>query len=77
VGYVWLAVILVINSVMSIPYYVRLSRGLGAGAWRWSIAEAIALVATLVTLATVIPPYWLINSTTYITKHLLLNLPPP
>ncbi|MFP3237227.1 MAG: proton-conducting transporter membrane subunit, partial [Vulcanisaeta sp.] len=39
---VWLAVLLVINSVISVPYYVRLARDLGTG-WKRGLAEGLII----------------------------------
>ncbi len=59
--YVWLAVILVINSAISVPYYLRLARDLGSG-WKFSIANAVALFAALAMLITIIPPDWFVET---------------
>jgi NADH-quinone oxidoreductase subunit N len=58
VGYVWLAVVLVLNAAISVPYYLRLAGELGRE-WSFSLANGIALVASVVVLITIIPPYWL------------------
>ncbi|RLG38866.1 MAG: NADH-quinone oxidoreductase subunit N [Candidatus Alkanophagales archaeon] len=55
VGYFWLATVLVLNSAISVPYYVRLSRELGVG-WQTRITDMVVLVVTLLTLATVVFP---------------------
>ncbi len=57
VGYVWLAIILVINSAMSVPYYVRLARTLARPSIP-SFVNAIALVAVGLTCITFLPPSW-------------------
>ena len=59
--YVWLAAILVINSAISVPYYIRLARLLGTG-WKFSIANAVALFASLAMLLTLIPPTWFVET---------------
>lgn len=59
--YIWLAVILVINSAISVPYYLRLARDLGKG-WKFSVANAISLFASLAMLITIIPPDWFVNA---------------
>jgi NADH-quinone oxidoreductase subunit N len=60
VGYVWLALIMVINSAMSVPYYVRLARTLGKSAVP-SLANAIALITVALTFMTIVPPIWFID----------------
>jgi len=54
-------VILVINSAISVPYYLRLARDLGKG-WKFSVANAISLFASLAMLITIIPPDWFVNA---------------
>ncbi len=60
VGYVWLALILVINSAMSVPYYVRLARTLARPTVP-SFINAIALVAVGLTCITFLPPSWFVD----------------
>lgn len=60
VGYVWLAIILVINSAMSVPYYVRLARTLAKPSIP-SFVNAIALVAVALTCITFLPPTWFVE----------------
>ncbi len=60
VGYIWLALILVINSAISVPYYVRLARILGKPAVP-SMVNAIALIAVALTFITIVPPNWFID----------------
>lgn len=59
-NYIWLAVILVLNSAISVPYYVRLARLLGTG-WKFSLANAVVLFASLAMLITLIPPTWFVD----------------
>ena len=63
VGYLWLAVVLVLNSAISVPYYVRLARELGVG-WRLRLTDVVVLIVTMFTLATVAFPLveWLESS---------------
>ena len=63
VGYLWLAVVLVLNSAISVPYYVRLARELGVG-WRLRLTDVVVLIVTMFTLATVALPLveWLESS---------------
>jgi len=60
VGYIWLALILVINSAMSVPYYIRLARVLAKPTIP-SFVNAIALVAVALTFITIVPPNWFID----------------
>ena len=56
----WLAGILVLNSAVSIPYYIRLARELGS-CWKANITNYIVAAATVITLITVflyIPVAW-------------------
>ncbi len=64
-GFVWLAFLLIVNSAISIPYYVRIARSLA----RPTIpgrATAIAFVASIIMLITVIPPNWFVDVATYL-----------
>jgi NADH-quinone oxidoreductase subunit N len=58
--YIWLAVILVINSAISVPYYIRLARVLGVK-WRFNLANTVTLFAALAMLITIIPPTWFVD----------------
>ncbi|ADY00768.1 NADH-quinone oxidoreductase, subunit N [Vulcanisaeta moutnovskia 768-28] len=69
----WLAILLVINSVISVPYYVRLARELGTG-WKGSLAEGLIIVFTIIVLSTTIPPSWLIKPIMNLVNYLILNL---
>jgi NADH-quinone oxidoreductase subunit N len=60
VGYMWLAVGLVINSAISIPYYLRLAGELGRP-FKKNLANAIAIVTAIMVLSTIIPPDWFIG----------------
>ncbi|MCG2865593.1 MAG: NADH-quinone oxidoreductase subunit N [Vulcanisaeta sp.] len=70
---VWLAVLLVINSVISVPYYVRLARDLGTG-WKRGLAEGLIIAFTIIVLSTTIPPTWLIHPIMNLTNYLTLRL---
>jgi NADH-quinone oxidoreductase subunit N len=72
---VWLAVLLVINSVISVPYYIRLARDLGTG-WKRGLAEGLIIAFTIIVLSTTIPPTWLIHPIMNLTKtnYLILRL---
>jgi len=56
----WLAAILVLNSAVSIPYYVRIARELGVD-WQANIANFIAIAVVIIALITVIPPEWFVQ----------------
>ncbi|MCW3131121.1 MAG: proton-conducting transporter membrane subunit [Candidatus Methanospirare jalkutatii] len=60
IKFYWLAGILVLNSAISIPYYVRIARELGVD-WRANIANFIAIVVVIIALITVIPPEWFVQ----------------
>ena len=59
--FLWLAVVLVINSAISVPYYLRLARELGVG-WKYSVANVVATFAAFAMLVTVIPPDWFVET---------------
>ncbi|MFQ6071276.1 MAG: proton-conducting transporter membrane subunit [Methanosarcinales archaeon] len=61
VGYIWLAVILVINAAISVPYYLRIARELSLPP-KVSLANFIALIAVLITLITILPPNWFMEA---------------
>jgi len=61
VGYLWLAVILVINAAISIPYYLRLAKMLG-GDWRLNFTNIIAVVVVIFVMITIIPPTWFVEA---------------
>lgn len=61
VGYIWLAVLLVINAAISVPYYLRLASELSISP-KVSFANFIALIAVIITLITIIPPYWFVEA---------------
>jgi NADH-quinone oxidoreductase subunit N len=58
--FIWLAVILVLNSAISVPYYIRLARLLGTG-WKFNLPNAVVLFASLAMLITLIPPTWFVD----------------
>jgi len=57
--YFWLVAIMVINSAISIPYYIRLAGELGVS-WRMNLVNLICLIAVIITLVTVlfVPVDW-------------------
>lgn len=59
-NYLWLAILLVINSAISIPYYLRLVR-LTEVESKSAITNTVATVTALLMLITLIPPTWFID----------------
>jgi NADH-quinone oxidoreductase subunit N len=59
-GLVWLAFLLIVNSAISIPYYLRIARNLTSNTIPGKVT-AISLVASAAMLMTVLPPNWFIN----------------
>ncbi|MBO8181225.1 MAG: NADH-quinone oxidoreductase subunit N [Archaeoglobus sp.] len=59
-GYLWLAVLLVLNSAISVPYYLRLARELGKGRGT-GIVNLIGLLVTLLVIVTLYPPDWFLQ----------------
>jgi len=59
-NFVWLAVLIVINSAISVPYYLRLVRLVGTG-WKFTITNAVTLFSALAMLITLIPPTWFVE----------------
>ncbi|MCW3133355.1 MAG: proton-conducting transporter membrane subunit [Methanophagales archaeon] len=62
VGYIWLVALVVINSAISIPYYVRLASELSIG-WKANLTNFIAVAVVLITLVTVafLPVNWFLE----------------
>ncbi|MEM2802022.1 MAG: NADH-quinone oxidoreductase subunit N, partial [Archaeoglobaceae archaeon] len=59
-NFVWLAVLLVLNSAISVPYYLRLVRLVSRG-WKFTITNAVTLFCALAMLITLIPPSWFVE----------------
>ncbi len=59
-GLAWLAFLLIVNSAISIPYYLRIARNLASDTVPGKVT-AIALVASAAMLITVLPPNWFVN----------------
>jgi len=55
--YVWLVGLMVINSAISVPYYLRLARELGVG-WKANLTNYICVAAVLLTLVTFLPDWF-------------------
>jgi len=67
--YYLLAAIVVINSAISVPYYLRLAKELGGG-WQVNLANVISLVAVIIIFITVafIPVDWFMKSMAVIAQ---------
>lgn len=61
--YIALAAIVVINSAISVPYYLRLARELGVG-WQANLVNFICIIAVIIILITItfLPVDWFIKS---------------
>ena len=70
-GFVWLAVILVINSAISVPYYIRLARELGARDIR-GLSGLLIILTVIATLLTLLPG-WFIDSARALTAFLSMG----
>ena len=70
-GFIWLAVILVINSAISVPYYIRLARELGAKDIR-GLAGLVVVLTVIATLLTLLPA-WFIDSAKALTAFIGLG----
>ena len=70
-GFVWLAVILVLNSAISVPYYIRLARELGVRDVR-GLAGLVIVLTVLATLLTLLPA-WFIDSARALTAFVGLG----
>jgi NADH-quinone oxidoreductase subunit N len=55
--YIWLVAIMVLNSAISIPYYLRLARELGVG-WKANLTNGICITVVIVTLITFLPDWF-------------------
>ena len=62
VGYIWLVALMVINSAISIPYYIRLASELGIG-WEANLTNFICVAVVVITLVTVafLPVDWFLT----------------
>jgi len=67
--YIVLAAIVLINSAISVPYYLRLARELGSG-WQVNFANVISLAAVIIILITVtfLPVDWFIENMSVIAE---------
>ncbi len=69
---IWLAAILVINSAMSVPYYIRLARLVGVGS-KTSLAATIVGICALIMFITTVPPDWIIESSKIFMDYLTIG----
>ena len=56
-AYIALAALIVINSAISIPYYIRLASELGID-WKANLTNFIAIAVVVIVLITIVPPNW-------------------
>lgn len=73
VGYIWLAVLLVLNSAISVPYYTRLARELGVG-WKTNLVNVICSAVVVITLITIVPPNWFIDGVKILSQGIGLAI---
>ncbi|MCS7144593.1 MAG: NADH-quinone oxidoreductase subunit N [Archaeoglobaceae archaeon] len=59
-NYLWLAILLVINSAISIPYYLRLVR-VAKASTSSLLTNTVATITALAMLITLIPPIWFVD----------------
>lgn len=70
---IWIAVFLVINSAMSVPYYIRLVRLFeGKLAFR-KLAGYLITVSAVIMLITIVPPNWIVESSRILMKYLVIG----
>jgi NADH:ubiquinone oxidoreductase subunit 2 (subunit N) len=55
--YVWLVALMVINSAISVPYYLRLARELGVG-WKASLTDFICIATVILIVVTFLPDWF-------------------
>lgn len=55
--YFWLVALMVLNSAISIPYYLRLARELGIG-WKANLTNFICVAVVIITLITFLPDWF-------------------
>lgn len=70
---IWVAVILVLNSAMSVPYYVRMMKLFeGTSGYRNQAMYLMTLTAILM-LITVVPPNWIIESSRILMNYIMIG----
>ncbi len=70
---VWIAFFLVINSAMSVPYYIRLIRIFEDKKDFRKLAGYLVTVTAVLMLITVVPPNWIIESSRILMKYLAIG----
>jgi NADH-quinone oxidoreductase subunit N len=68
--YIWLALLLVLNSAISVPYYTRLARELGVVGWKANLTNYICLAAVIIILITLLPD-WFFKGMEVIAQNIL------
>ncbi len=69
----WVAFFLVINSAMSVPYYVRLIRIFEDKKDFRRLAGYLVTVTAVLMLITIVPPNWIIESSRILMKYLTIG----
>lgn len=69
---IWLALILVINSAMSVPYYIRIARLLSLGSQR-TLAKFVIGISALIMLITLLPPDWAVESSKILMSYMTIG----
>jgi len=70
---IWIAVLLVLNSAMSVPYYIRLIRLFEGSVGYRKLAGYIVTITSAIMLITVIPPNWIIESSRILMNYLTIG----
>ena len=70
---IWIAFFLVINSAMSVPYYIRLIRIFEDKKDFRKLAGYLITVTAVLMLITVVPPNWIIESSRVLMKYLAIG----
>lgn len=67
--YIWLVALMVLNSAISVPYYLRLARELGVG-WKTDLTNYICVAAVIIIFVTFLPD-WFFKGVEVIAQNLL------
>ena len=70
--YFWLVALMVLNSAISIPYYLRLARELGVG-WKANLTNFICVTVVIITLITFLPD-WFFKSMEAIAQAIMIAI---
>ena len=70
---IWIAFFLVINSAMSVPYYIRLIRVFEGKKDFRRLAGYLITVSAVLMLITVVPPNWIIESSRMLMKYFAIG----